>query len=462
MNVFPNFPSANAFTLGLGLLITQVPAFAQTEYYTDPAASRPVSVAPAEQPFMAAFATYRDDVRQAVLVVSQQPQVLTQLARQQSNSQLAFVDLIESYSQTKQGWFYDLARYPDLLHTLATLPGNTDQSAVNELTKALPADLQTTAWKLYRHHNADLVQVDNLNQRADQAFNTLLAPLDAPTQAAFRQLITLPDVLTTLTSQLDKTTQLGQQYATDPAGVTQQLTILHDSLTVQQQKELADYQQQLNQDPQAQQELQQAGKQYAQANGITPNPAWTNPAYSYQNPYSYWSGYPYWYGSPMWYPGLAYSTGFYYGLGGNMVVYGLPGYGFSNWFFRGGYGGYYPSLYNRFGTFYSGVVGRPRIWAGRDAGFFGNANRTYGPVTGSGLGRGNGVNQYGGRSYSGPNVWSGGNGRVAAPSAGRGSSGGFSNGGFSGARGSFGGGGSFGGSRGSFGGGGFHGGGGRR
>ena len=453
MNTFPNFPLAKAFTLGLGLLITQVPAFAQNDYYNDPAANQPVVVAPAEQPFMATFATYRDDVRQAALRASQQPQVLAQLAKQQSSSQLAFIDLIESYGQTKQGWFYDMARYPDLLHQLATLPGNTDRAAVDELTKAMPANLQTTAWKLYRHHNADLVQVDNLNQQADHAFHNLLAPLDAPTQDAFRQLVGLPDVLTTLTSQLDKTTQLGGQYATDPAGVTRRLTALHDSLTVQQQKELADYQQQLNQDPQARQELQQAGKQYTQANGINPSPAWANPTYGYQNPYSYWSGYPSWYGSPMWYPGLASSTGFYYGLGGNMVVYGLPGYGFSNWFYGGGYGGYYPNLYNRFGTYYGGVVGRPRIWAGRDAGFFGPANRSYGSVTGSGLGRGNGFNQYGGRTYTGPNVWGGGNARVAVPSAGRGSFGGFS-----GARGSFGGG-SFGGGRGSFGGGGFHGGG---
>ncbi len=378
MKTFINFPTATALMLGLGLLFGQAqPTLAQA-----PEVSQQPIPSDSSQPLTSAVAQYRDDVRQSALLASQQPRVLTNLAQQQAASQQAFNDLIQSYGQTKQGWFYDIARFPDVLHALAALPTGADQSTVQGITKTLPADLQGTAWKLYRHHHADLVQVDNLNQQADQAFTNLIAPLDASTQTAFRQLIAMPDVLSLLRQRLDETTKLGQSYQADPAGVAQNLTALHDSLAAQNQQELADYQRELNQDPQARQELAQAGKAYAQANGINPNPAWpNNPVYS-GNPYSFWFGYPGWYGYPMWYPSaFGFGTGFYYGLGGNMIVYGLPSFGFSNWFFNNGYG-YYPHLYNRFNHYYTYTGGARRVWTPGNAGFITAAHRAFAPVAG--------------------------------------------------------------------------------
>ncbi|CCG98159.1 hypothetical protein FAES_0145 [Fibrella aestuarina BUZ 2] len=474
MNALKHFLPANALWLGLGLLVAHwQPTFAQI---VDD--NRPAATATADKPLLSAVAGYRDDVRQAVLLASQQPQVLDQLAQQQANSERAFTDLISSYGQTKQGWFYDIARFPDVLHSLAMLPRGTDRPTVDGLTKALPTDLQETAWRLYRHHHDDLVQVDYLNQQADQAFDNLIDPLDSPTQAAFRKLIALPDVLTTLTQQPDQTAQLGHDYQADPAGMTQRLATLHDSLTAQSDQDLASYQQELNQDPQARQELQQAGQAYAQANGyngqINPNPAWpVNSPYYYQNPYPYWFGYPRWYGAAMWYPSAWWlNTGFYYGPGGGMVVFGLPSFGFSNWFFNYGYRGYYPHLYNRFNGFYARVYRPNRIWSPYNPSFLGAARRTFGPVGGVAGGRyANGYGYAGrtyGRSYSPGNVpgVSAPGGRTYAPpsrtpnygggnyssgrgnfGAGRSFGGGFSNGGSFGGGRSYGGGG-FGGGRG--------------
>lgn len=444
MKSFNNFPMAKLVVLGLGLLFAQgQPALAQVPY-----SNQQTTISDADPSLISSVASYRDDVRQSVLLVSQQPQVLTRLAQQQANSQQAFSDLTHSFNQTKQGWFYDIARFPDVLHTLATLPDGTDQQTVQEIAKALPANLQETAWKLYRHHHNDLVQVDNLNQQADQGFNTLIAPLNEPTQTAFRQLINMPDVLSLLTQQLDETTKLGLDYQADPTGTVQNLTDLHDKLDAQNKQDLANYQQQLDQDPQARQELAQAGKAYAQANGINPNPAWPNNSVYYQNPYSYWFGYPYWYGSPLWYPSaFGFGAGFYYGLGGNMIVYGLPSFGFSNWFFNYGYG-YYPHLYNRFNNYYNYGIGARRIWSPANAGFVGAARRAFSPVNSYAGGRGGSSSS---RTYSGNSA------RVAAPSSryqGM-NSGSFRTQSF---------GGSFGGGVRSFGGGGggFHGGGGRR
>ena len=452
MNTLKKIPLATAIFLGMGLFAPGQPATAQT-----PDTNRPAATADTPQTFASVIAPFRDDVRQAVLLASQRPDVLSQLANQQTSSHQAFLALIEPFGQNKQGWFYDMARFPDLMHTLATLPEGTDRTTVDGLTKALPTDQQTSAWKLYRHHHDDLVQADNLNQQATQAFNNLIAPLDGPTQTAFRQLINTPDVLTTLTQQLDKTAQLGRDYAADPTGVTHKLTALHDSLDVQNQRAVAAYQQELNQDPQARQELQQAAQDYAQTNGyktggISPNPAWpVNSAYYYQNPYLYWFGYPGWYGSPFWYPSAYWlNTGFYYGPGGNMVVFGLPGFGFSNWFFGGGYYGY-PSLYNRFGTYYGRYYGDRRVWNGANGGFMGAAHRTYGALAVPGRSNWN----MGGGSFSRGSGGFTNGGRVAAPSRSVGGGsfggsrgfGGFSGGGFSGGRAFGGGGGSHGGGR---------------
>lgn len=412
MKTFIQIIPTKALVLILGLLSAGwQPTIAQTTVPEQQAA-------PADdQTIVSAIAPYRDDVRRSILLASVQPKVLTALAQQRATSEQAFNNVIQPYGQNKQAWFYDLSRYPDILHALATLPAGSNEQTVNNLTKNMPADLQKSTWKLYRHHNADLVQVDNINQQAQQAFDNLINPLDIPTQTAFRQLIDMPDVLTQLTDQIDKTTQLGLAYIANPDQVTKDLTALHDSLQVQNQQELADYQNQLNNDPQARQELQQASQAYAQANGYTsginPNPAWVNSSYYYQNPYSYFFGYPYWYASPMWYPSAWwYGTGFYYGLGGNMVLFGLPSLGFSNWFF--GSGRYaYPHLYNRFNTYYTRTMGEHRILTPGNAGFMSAARRTFGPTSGIGNGRGNWLTNAGQYNRSSGTLNSG--GRVAAP-----------------------------------------------
>ncbi|GAB3957263.1 hypothetical protein GCM10028805_49460 [Spirosoma harenae] len=413
-----------------------------------------------DKAIVSAIAPYRDDVRRSILLASQQPQVLTALAQQRASSEQAFGNLIQSFGQKKQAWFYDIARFPDVMHALATLPAGTSESAVNNLTKNMSADLQETAWKLYRHHHDDLVQVDNINQQADQAFDNLIGSLDVPTQNAFRQLIGMPDVLSQLTDQLDKTTRLGEAYRANPDQVTKELTALHDSLTVQNQQELAEYQNELTNDPQARQELQQAGQAYAQANGyntgINPNPAWINTSYYYQNPYSFWFGYPYWYASPLWYPSAWwYGTGYYFGLGGNMVLFGMPSLGFSNWFFtRGRYA--YPHLYNRFNNYYTHTMGEHRIWTPGNAGFMSAAHRTFGATSNLTMGRANWLTNSG--QYARPNTWNN-SARVAAPGRYQGSNANvYHSQAWGGASRSFGGGGFSGG----FHGGGFHGGGGRR
>lgn len=381
MNAFNHFPLTTALALGLGLLF----APGRTTLAQTPDDNRPPTTDTADSTLNSAIALYRTDVRRAALLVSQQPQVITSLAQQQGSSQQGFDALMLSYGKNKQGWFYDIARFPATLHKLAMLPHRADKSEGKTIAGTLPPDSQNSAWRLYRHHHDDLVRADSINQQAEHLFDRLMVPLDRPTQTAFRQLLIMPDVLTLLAQEIDKTTRLGQAYRADSVGIVQQLSSLHDSLTVQNQRELADFQRELNEDPLAQQELQQAGQAYALANryntGTNPNTAMPDSSSYYQNPYSFWSGYPSWYSAPLWYPSAwAYNTGYYYGLGGNMVFFGLPSPGFCNWFFSRGYRAY-PHLCNRFNSYYTRNVGSHRYWAHGNGGFMSAAHRTFGPRT---------------------------------------------------------------------------------
>ena len=75
-----------------------------------------------DQGIAASIAPYDADVRLAILKASEYPEVLTQLQKNQSQSVASFQKTIGGFSKKKQTWFYTLTRYPDLMHTLATLP----------------------------------------------------------------------------------------------------------------------------------------------------------------------------------------------------------------------------------------------------------------------------------------------------------------------------------------------------
>lgn len=309
-------------------------------------------------------ASYNSDVRQAILLASQFPQTLSQLQQEKNQTQASFQGLISDFSQKKQGWFYELTRFPDLAHTLATLPAGQSRDEIKKLLPNNDENLETAAWRLYRHHKDDLIEADKLNLQAQESFNKAIQNLDTPSQDAFKKLSQYPDVLALLTDNLDLTTKLGQQYIADKDGLTSQLASLHDSLMTQNQAQMAAYKKELENNPQAKQELNQAAQDFARSNGyILPNgQVGYNVNYGYANPYSYWFGYPYWYGSALWYPSAYWgSFGLSYGFGG-FGFSAFPAYGFSNWFYNGGYYMNYPYLYNHFGNYYRNVIVRqPRF-----------------------------------------------------------------------------------------------------
>lgn len=328
----------------------------------------------------ASIAPYNADVRQAILQVSQYPEILTQIQQNQRQAQLAFQQVISGFNQKKQAWVYTLTRYPDLMHNLATLQEGLDKNEVYKLLPNQDSDLQKAAWKLYRNEKQTLQQIDNIKLSAQQDFDKAIEKYNPPTQAAFQKLSTLPDVLTLLTDNFNLTSQLGILYKENPIELNNQLAALHDSLNVQNQYEIEAFKKQMADDPQATQELSEAAKSYAKSNGYEipdrPIENWDTPYY-YANPYSYWFGYPYWYAYPLWYPrAFWYDFGFYRGIGG-FGIYGFPSQGFAFWFFNNGFYHRYPHLYRRFGEYYRINLAGRRFMGPVNGGFMEEAHKHF-------------------------------------------------------------------------------------
>ncbi|HCW07206.1 MAG TPA: hypothetical protein DGG95_07565, partial [Cytophagales bacterium] len=294
-----------------------------------------------------AIAPFDAYVRSNILLASEYPHILQQLKNSQTQTAESFQKMISRFRKKKQEWFYTITRYPDLMHKLATLPSKQTEEDIYKLLPHQDPDLKEAAWRLYKSEKKNLIKLDNVRISANKEFEKSISHLNGRAREAFNQLQTKPDVLTLLTNNIELTARLGEHYKNNPSEVTNQLASLHDKLELQNERDAAAFKKQLESDPKAMQELRQASNAYG-ANSYYNNP--------YYYPYSYWFGYPYWYSYPMWYPGMFwYSPGFYFGVGG---LYGLPSYGFTFWFYNGGYYTRYPNLYRQFGVYYQNNITR--------------------------------------------------------------------------------------------------------
>ncbi|WP_255070590.1 hypothetical protein [Lacihabitans sp. LS3-19] len=354
----------SSISLLIFLLLMKVSGFAQK------------SKLETENGMITSIAVYDADIRKDILVACQNPNILSEIKNLKDKDQKAFQNLIKTFDQKKQGWFYELTRFPDLLQKLAAEGKGLSKSEVKNMLPTQDATLEEAAWELYRNNNRDLVAVDNLNKQISDNFNQLIGGLDNNAQSAFNNLSKYPDVLNFLTNNIEMAEKVGYRYANDRNALMDELAEKHDSQILENEKEMALYKQQIEEDPDAAKELSQATQDYANDNGyILPQNRNYYVNNYYSNPYSYWFGYPTWYSSPLWYPGAYWNSfGFSYGLGG-FGFYAYPSFGFSNWFYGRGYYNRYPSLYRRFGNYYNS----PRSYAryGRYSGFRSAANGHY-------------------------------------------------------------------------------------
>ena len=350
------------------------------------------SLAQADENILSSIAPYEENVRSAILNVSQYPQALVKIERIQARSSQAFQDMVSPYPKEDQEKLYEISRFPELVAKL-TIHEKTNGDDVKSLFKDFPEDSKARMLYLYNTHYDELVKMNKLYKSSDNAFQKIIAGYPAPVQKDFQTVISMPDVVNLLIENLNLTLTLGEEYKADPTGIRMQLDNLNKQLADKNEQDLAAYKEEVERDPQLQSEMKKAATDFSATYDQVDNPIYVTNNYYDNYPFPYWFSYPYWYSTPLWYPRpMYYHTGFYYGTNGSMVVVGLPSSLYSRWFFGGRYKRY-PRMYTHYNNYYS--FHRNNVYRGFNTAVY---NHTKTDVRGRSRSNDNVINNVDGRS----------------------------------------------------------------
>jgi len=296
-----------------------------------------------------AIALYPVDDRTAILEVCKYPSFLVSLDAGQKKTQKAFQDIISGFEQENQEKFYELVRYPGLVEKLST--GNKKSKAeIEEINKSYPEDIHEISLELGRKNYEDLKRISQLTEKVKSGFRDLIKDYSAELKEAARRVVELPEVVSLLVDNLNLAVMLGEAYRNNPEKVIAQADEYSLIVAKRNAQELADYQEQLKEDPEAYEEMLAAADKYAEDNDIESHKAEQSADVQVQvvHHYPYWYGYPHWYAAPVWRPvPWYYHTGFYYGPGGGAVFIGMPSPHYVGWHHT-----YYPNHYSHLSFHY--------------------------------------------------------------------------------------------------------------
>ena len=306
-----------------------------------------------------AIAGTDDKVIRHTLQIARTPEVFDKMAESQKRSQQQFRNIIQDYDRTDQEAFYDLARYPNLITELVR-NGRPSTEEARRIASNFPDDIHETAVKCSRTYFDVLVRIDRLNDAIDQSFQQYLEPYNPKTRESVNVLLSHPEIVTALVEDMAFTSLLGEVYGEDPEWVVNRLNRISSELAQQNREDLDNYKTQIQNDPEAYNELLEASDRYArETNDHRQYDGLSEPIVEVRmiNSYPFWFGYPYWYSSPIWRPyPTYYHTGFFRNRFGNVIFTGLPSLAFIQWHTH-----YHPNLfphlsynyYNYYNRYYS-------------------------------------------------------------------------------------------------------------
>ena len=308
-----------------------------------------------------ALSLYPESTKRAILEVAGYPDALARMESISERTRERFQDIISPFDQDVQVYFYELGRYPNLMESLV-VEGKKSRSEIKNMLEAYPEEIHDAALNLGRKRYGELSDILELTQTADEAFEAIISDYPLAVRKHLRQLLEMPEVLDVLMKNFESTVIMGAIYKRDPAWVWQVMDSIQTEIAQKSAQELADWKANLEEDPTALKELESVAKTYAEENGygsrsyrtyLTPDDFRYWYHFNYV-PYSFWFGYPYWYVHPYWYPRpYWYYWGFYYGPGGNIVIFDFPSWYFIDWYFTRPYHHYYyPHLSHRYLTHY--------------------------------------------------------------------------------------------------------------
>jgi len=287
-----------------------------------------------------ALALYPSETRLAILEASKYPEVLIKMNNARQKTAAAFRTLIEDFPRSTQEVFYEITRYPGLLQEV--VEKQESPAAVREALKRLPENQRENAYGIVQDQMRTLLKINELDRTARATFEDLITGYPAGAQAAFRQLVALPEVLEILNEDLRFTVLVGDVYRADPAWVIQKTDSLNLAVARAHAGELDEWKKSIENDPEAQKELEAASREYASEFGYDSEDYPGDDLYYEDNYvrrttvveyyYPWWFGYPWWYPAPCWQPyPWWYNWGFYHHHG-FAVVY-MPSWHFMDWYF---------------------------------------------------------------------------------------------------------------------------------
>jgi hypothetical protein len=274
------------------------------------------------------------DVQTHILQVAQTPEVLNKIEELQKSSQNQFRAIIDNYDRDAQSAFYEMARYPDLITELVS-NGKPSVSEVSRIVSKYPEDIHETAINYSLRYFDVLLHIDRLNNEIDKEFKYYLEPYNHLTRENVSALIGYPEIVSALVDDKQFTTLLGETYRDDPEWVRYQLQQISRELADRNKDDLEAYRNQIQNDPEAYNEMLEASEKFARENNEVRYIRYqSDPVMEVRviNSYPYWYGYPYWYSYPYWRPRpIFYHTGFYRNNFGNIIFVGLPSFHFLHW-----------------------------------------------------------------------------------------------------------------------------------
>lgn len=298
-----------------------------------------------EQDAVEAIALYPEKERNAILIAAANPEILVRMQHLQRKSESDFQDLLGPMHESEQKVLFNLARYPDLVQKITAGGKRKSNKEMEAITAGYPDEVKNQAITVNKENFSQLASINNMYQSFNNAFENLIDGYPVATKNAYRELLKLPEVLEILTDNMSTTVLLGDLYKRQPEQLKLELDSLNKVVAEQKAKELNDWKEELEKNPQAMNEFEQESKEFAAQQGYddtdygSPLPQnYTTTTVYVQHvwqPYPYWFGYPWWYSYPCWYPyPWWYHWGYYYGPGNVIVFIGLPSYYYVNWHFH--------------------------------------------------------------------------------------------------------------------------------
>ena len=298
------------------------------------------------------IAGYSEALRYAVFEACTQPQGIANMNDLQKNSAQHFRALISSYTKEEQQKIWNLTRYQGLINKL-TSTGSLSKQALEDVLKAYPNAIHDDAMN-YTQNRFDVIKnINRINEDFDNAFEETIKTYRPFVQKAFRDLLNTPELISLLNNNMHMAVHLGGIYQKNPEFLKQQFDALNLEQAEQKAKDLEEWKQKMKEDPEAEKELQQSAKEYAQQYGYSESDYYeTDPVYINRYvfvPYPYWCGYPWWYEYEWWYP---YPYWYHWGFcqwQGNVYWHSPPSWFFVHWHFhRHPHFHHYPHLTNTY------------------------------------------------------------------------------------------------------------------